>query len=301
MFSYQGAIVALVTPMEENGDISWESLFTLIDRQIEGGIDGIVVVGTTGESATIDVSEHIQIIERSVKYADKRVPIIAGTGANSTKEAVFLTTAAKEAGADAVLLVTPYYNKPTQEGLFQHYSTIANEVNINQILYNVPGRTACDLKPSTVAKLASHDNIIGLKEAIPDISRLKQLLEQVSDVQTGNFLLFSGDDLTSSEFMMKGGHGTISVTANIVPELISALTKASLKQNNKVEAQRIHELLLPLNNSLFVESNPIPVKWAMSRLGVIPSGIRLPLTQLDNKFVTLLEASLEDLQLLNYI
>ena len=299
MFSYQGAIVALVTPMEENGDISWESLFTLIDRQIEGGIDGIVVVGTTGESATIDVSEHIQIIEKSVKHADKRVPIIAGTGANSTKEAVFLTTAAKEAGADAVLLVTPYYNKPTQEGLFQHYLTIANEVNINQILYNVPGRTACDLKPPTVAKLSSHDNIIGLKEATPDISRLKQLLEQVSAAQTGDFLLFSGDDLTSSEFMMKGGHGTISVTANIVPGLISALTKASLKQNNKVEAQRIHELLLPLNNSLFVESNPIPVKWAMSRLGVIPSGIRLPLTKLDNKFVTLVEASLEDLQLLN--
>jgi len=298
MFTYKGAIVALVTPMEDDGNISWEALYSLIDWQISSGISGIVVVGTTGESSTIDVSEHIQIIERCVEHIDKRVPLIAGTGANSTKEAIYLTNAAKEAGADSVLLVTPYYNKPTQEGLYMHYSSIADKVDINQILYNVTTRTACDILPSTVARLASHENIIGLKEASSDLLRLDLLIENLEQASIKDFLLFSGDDMTSCDFLKKGGHGTISVTANLVPDLIVDLCDASISRKNNDKSKRIHQSLISLNKALFVESNPIPIKRALSILGKIPSGIRLPLTQLDVKLEPELLLAMKELGLI---
>jgi len=299
MFSYKGAIVALVTPMKPNGDISWESLSSLINWQIESGIAGIGVVGTTGESSTIDVVEHIQLIEKAVEYANKRVPIIAGTGANSTKEAIYLTNAAKEAGADATLLVTPYYNKPTQEGLYSHYSSIADQVDIDQILYNVPARTACDLLPETVSKLSLHHNIIGLKEALPEIKRLNSLINCLAESNSPDFLLFSGDDASSANFILSGGHGTISVTANIVPHLVAAMANSAIDKTDEQEALKIHGILSSLNSALFLESNPIPVKWALNRMGKIESGIRLPLTKLNDKFTNILELALSDLKLIN--
>ena len=229
MYKLKGSIVALVTPMESDGSIAWQSLFDLIDWHVESGTSGLVLVGTTGESATIDVAEHVQIIEQSSKHAKERIPIIAGTGANSTKEAIYLTSAAKKAGADATLLVTPYYNKPTQSGLIAHYLEIANEVEIPQILYNVPSRTGCDLLPETVFKLSTHENIIGLKEATGDLGRLDILKEGLKEqIADESFLLYSGDDPTSTEFILKGGSGTISVTANVVPSLISEICTLAL-------------------------------------------------------------------------
>ena len=229
MYKLKGSIVALVTPMESDGSIAWQSLFDLIDWHVESGTSGLVLVGTTGESATIDVAEHVQIIEQSSRHAKERIPIIAGTGANSTKEAIYLTSAAKKVGADAVLLVTPYYNKPTQSGLIAHYLEIANEVEIPQILYNVPSRTGCDLLPETVFKLSSHKNIIGLKEATGDLGRLDILKEGLNEqIADESFLLYSGDDPTSTEFILNGGSGTISVTANVVPGLISEICTLAL-------------------------------------------------------------------------
>ena len=210
MYKLKGSIVALVTPMESDGSIAWQSLFDLIDWHVESGTSGLVLVGTTGESATIDVAEHVQIIEQSSKHAKERIPIIAGTGANSTKEAIYLTSAAKKAGADAALLVTPYYNKPSQEGLLAHYLEIANQVDIPQILYNVPARTGCDLLPETVLKLSTHKNIVGLKEATGDMSRLEDLKEALGNQITNeSFLLYSGDDPTAMQFILNGGSGTI--------------------------------------------------------------------------------------------
>ena len=234
MFNVKGSIVALVTPMEQDGNISWQSLFDLIDWHIDSGTSAIVSVGTTGESATLDVAEHIQIIEQSVNHSAGRIPIIAGTGANSTKEATYLTSAAKEAGASAVLLVTPYYNRPTQKGLIEHYSEIASEVDIPQILYNVPTRTACDLLPESVADLSKIENIVGIKEASPDPERLSQLKNQIHDE---SFILYSGDDLTACKFLNRGGHGIISVTANVVPEKISKICELALSGLAK-EAQQ---------------------------------------------------------------
>jgi len=299
MYKFKGSIVALVTPMESDGSIAWQSLFDLIDWHVESGTSGLVLVGTTGESATIDVAEHVQIIEQSSRHAKERIPIIAGTGANSTKEAIYLTSAAKKVGADAVLLVTPYYNKPTQSGLIAHYLEIANEVEIPQILYNVPSRTGCDLLPETVFKLSTHENIIGLKEATGDLGRLDILKEGLKEqIADESFLLYSGDDPTSAEFILNGGSGTISVTANVVPGLISEICTLALL-GDREKAILLNSRLEKLHALLFIESNPIPVKWILNRLGRVPEGLRLPLTTLNEKYYDQMELLLSELSLLN--
>jgi len=299
MYKFKGSIVALVTPMESDGSIAWQSLFDLIDWHVESGTSGLVLVGTTGESATIDVAEHVQIIEQSSRHAKERIPIIAGTGANSTKEAIYLTSAAKKVGADAVLLVTPYYNKPTQSGLIAHYLEIANEVEIPQILYNVPSRTGCDLLPETVFKLSTHKNIIGLKEATGDLGRLDTLKEGLNEqIADESFLLYSGDDPTSMEFILNGGSGTISVTANVVPGLISEICTLALL-GDREKAILLNSRLEKLNALLFIESNPIPVKWILNRLGRVPEGLRLPLTTLNEKYYDQMELLISELSLLN--
>ncbi|WP_443690963.1 4-hydroxy-tetrahydrodipicolinate synthase, partial [Pseudomonas sp.] len=246
-----------------------------VDFHLQEGTNAIVAVGTTGESATLDVSEHIEVIRRVVAQVAGRIPVIAGTGANSTREAVELTNNAKNAGADACLLVTPYYNKPTQEGLYQHFKFIAEAVDIPQILYNVPGRTACDMLADTAVRLSTVPNIIGIKEATGDLQRAKDILARVSS----DFLVYSGDDATAVELMLLGGKGNISVTANVAPRAMSDLCAAAMR-GDAVTARAIHEKLMPLNKTLFIESNPIPVKWALHEMGLIPDGIRLPLTWL---------------------
>ena len=299
MYKLKGSIVALVTPMESDGSIAWQSLFDLIDWHVESGTSGLVLVGTTGESATIDVAEHVQIIEQSSRHAKERIPIIAGTGANSTKEAIYLTSAAKKVGADAVLLVTPYYNKPTQSGLIAHYLEIANKVEIPQILYNVPSRTGCDLLPEAVFKLSTHKNIVGLKEATGDLGRLDILKEGLNEqIADESFLLYSGDDPTSAEFILNGGSGTISVTANVVPGLISEICTLALL-GDRENAILLNSRLEKLNELLFIESNPIPVKWILNRLGRVPEGLRLPLTTLNEKYYDQMELLLSELSLLN--
>ena len=295
MFNLQGSIVALVTPMDADGAINWQVLEDLIEWHINSGSSGLVIVGTTGESATIDVSEHVQVIENVVKIADGRIHVIAGTGANSTKEAIYLTATAKSAGADAALLVTPYYNRPSQEGLYRHYSHVAEEVNLPQILYNVPSRTGCDLLTETVVRLAPHENIVGLKDATGDLSRLDEILFKLKDLE---FILYSGDDPTATQFMLRGGHGTISVTANVVPSRIVDICDKALSGETKIATELDLELK-ELNEILFVESNPIPVKWILNRLGRIPGGLRLPLVELDNKFHNKTEQILKELSLLN--
>jgi len=298
MFNLQGSIVALVTPMETDGKINWQALKDLIEWQINSGSAGLVIVGTTGESATLDVSEHVQVIENSVKIADGRIKIVAGTGANSTKEAVYLTASARSAGADAALLVTPYYNRPSQEGLYRHFSHIADEVNLPQILYNVPARTGCDLLTDTVMRLASHDNIVGLKDATGDLSRLEETLKKLNKSHNPEFFLCSGDDPTATQYMLNGGSGTISVTANVVPSRIAEICNQALSGNNKIATELDLELR-KLNKILFVESNPTPVKWILNRLGRIPGGLRLPLVEFDNKFHDRTELILKELGLLN--
>lgn len=269
-----GSMVALVTPMDAQGRLDWDSLSKLVDFHLQEGTNAIVAVGTTGESATLDVNEHIEVIRRVVAQVAGRIPVIAGTGANSTREAIELTTNAKNAGADACLLVTPYY-KPTQEGLYLHFRAIAEAVDIPQILYNVPGRTACDMQAETVIRLSTVKNIIGIKEATGDLQRAKDILAGVSS----DFLVYSGDDATAVELMLLGGKGNISVTANVAPRAMSELCAAAMA-GDAVKARAIHEKLMPLNKTLFIESNPIPVKWALHEMGLMPDGIRLPLTWL---------------------
>ena len=280
----QGSFVALVTPMFPNGEVDYSSLKHLIDWQIQDGINGIVSVGTTGESATVNVKEHLKIIEKTIEYSNGRVPIIAGTGANSTQEAIELTQTAATLGADYALIVTPYYNKPNQEGLFKHYLKIADEVNIPQILYNVPSRTACDLKPETVSSLAVHPNIIGIKEAIDDEKRMNELLE-ISDKLKNqkSFSILSGDDPTFHSFMAKGADGVISVDANILPKAISQICSFNLNDEFD-KAQDLNSRFLKFYDLLFVESNPIPVKWMLEKMKKIESGIRLPLISLNKNF-----------------
>ncbi|MFT6432402.1 MAG: 4-hydroxy-tetrahydrodipicolinate synthase [Candidatus Azotimanducaceae bacterium] len=289
-----GSIVALVTPMHEDGSIDWESMDNLVDWHIKSGTNGIVPVGTTGESATVDIPEHCEIVKRVVKAVDGRVPVIAGTGANATSEAIELSLAAQNAGADACLLVTPYYNKPTQEGLYLHYKAIAKAVNIPQILYNVPGRTACDLLPETVARLAEIDGIIGIKEATGIMERCTEILALCGD----KMVVYSGDDLTALDLILHGALGTISVTANVAPDKVSQVCElgkaafATMKisgqegraQEMVAAARLLDSELVGLHTNLFLESNPIPVKWAVQRMGKIGSGIRLPMTQLSTKF-----------------
>jgi len=280
----QGSFVALVTPMLADGSLDFNALEELIDWQIESGTNGIVAVGTTGESATVSVKEHLKILEKTIDFVRGRVPVVAGTGANSTQEAIELSQKAAELGADYALLVTPYYNKPNQEGLFQHFIKIADSVDIPQILYNVPSRTACDLKPETVLKLATHQNIVGIKEAFDSSERLSELIRISNSIADQKyFSVFSGDDPSFNSFMAKGGHGVISVAANIVPKYISQI--CSLNLSNKFDdAKELNSILNNLYELLFVESNPIPVKWMLNKMGRIQTGIRLPLVPFNEAF-----------------
>ena len=280
----QGSFVALVTPMSTNGSLDFNALEGLIEWHIESGTDGIVSVGTTGESATVSVPEHLEIIEKTIEFVDRRVPVIAGTGGNSTQEAVELTQKASELGADYVLIVTPYYNKPNQEGLYQHFIKIADSVDIPQILYNVPSRTACDLRPETVMRLANHQNIIGIKEALDSSERLSELIrisQSIADQK--NFSVFSGDDPSFNSFMANGGDGVISVAANVVPKHISQICSLNLSDQFN-DAEELNSLLKILYELLFVESNPIPVKWMLNKMGRIQPGIRLPLIPFNQVF-----------------
>ncbi len=275
---FHGSMVALVTPMQADGSLDDESLGRLVEFHIENGTDAIVAVGTTGESATLDEPEHCGLIRRVVGLVRGRVPVIAGTGANSTREAIDLTRCAMQAGADACLLVTPYYNKPTQEGLYLHFKAVAEAVPIPQILYNVPGRTACDMLPETVSRLAQISNIVGIKEATGNLDRAREILNRCGD----KIDLYSGDDATAMEFVLLGGKGVISVTANVAPRLMHEMCVAALA-GNRAEAEAINRRLEALHRDLFVESNPIPVKWALYEMGLIPPGIRLPLTFLSER------------------
>lgn len=295
--SIEGSITALVTPMNEKGELDYESLEKLINFQIDSGISGLVAVGTTGESATIDFEDHLSLIEFFVKISNGRVSIIAGTGANSTEEALHLTKEAKSLGADAALLVSPYYNKPPQEGIYRHHVKIADEVDIPQILYNVPSRTASFIEPETVQRLSSHQNIIGIKDATGDMKNLTAVIKLCEEEINGkNFFLYSGDDFSSLDFLKKGGHGTISVSSNVVPGIVSEI--CNLVHNDFSKAKKLDGKIKMLNQNLFCESNPIPVKWALYKMGLIKNGIRLPLVELDDIFKESVENSLEELSLI---
>ncbi|WP_198266248.1 4-hydroxy-tetrahydrodipicolinate synthase [sulfur-oxidizing endosymbiont of Gigantopelta aegis] len=276
---FSGSMVALVTPMHADGRVDQASLEKLVEFHVENGTDAIVAMGTTGESATLDEKEHCKVLKQVVEMAKNRIPIIAGTGANSTSEAIELTQCAMDAGVDACLLVTPYYNKPTQEGLYQHFKKIAESVAIPQILYNVPGRTAVDMLPETVARLAGIANIVGIKEATGDIQRGVQIIEECGD----QLDIYSGDDATAMELILLGAKGDISVTANVAPKAMHEMCAAALAGDRET-ASAINDRLLGLHSKLFVESNPIPVKWALYEMGLIPDGIRLPLTVLDAQY-----------------
>ncbi|MBT3336278.1 MAG: 4-hydroxy-tetrahydrodipicolinate synthase [Methylococcales bacterium] len=282
----EGSIVALVTPMAVDGEIDYASLDQLVEFHIEQKTDAIVAVGTTGESATLDENDHMAVVQAVVKQVNGRIPVIAGTGANSTTEAITLTQRAKEVGADACLLVTPYYNKPTQEGLFLHYQAIAEAVDIPQILYNVPGRTACDMLPETVARLSVIGNIVGVKEATGDLDRVLALRDLCGD----DFALYSGDDASSCAFCLLGGQGVITVTGNVAPRLMHDMVVAAIA-GDRATALAVDEKLTGLHTHLFVQANPIPVKWAVSEMALIKTGIRLPLTWLTSDcFAQLKEA-----------
>jgi 4-hydroxy-tetrahydrodipicolinate synthase len=285
----KGSVVALVTPMHEDGSVDQKSLASLIEWHIQSKTDGLVVVGTTGEAATLKEEEQTQIIAATVKLVAGRIPVIAGTGTNSTEHTIALTKNAKAAGADAVLIVTPYYNKPTQHGLYEHYKKIAETVSIPTILYNVPSRTACDLLPDTIEKIAKLPNIIGIKEATGKLERAIEILKRCGN----KFLVFSGDDATGLELLLHGAHGVISVTANIAPDKMHALCEAALK-GDKQQAEKINQELMGLHTKLFLESNPIPTKWALHQMGRIPPGIRLPLSYFDSKFHSDLKKAMLD-------
>lgn len=275
----QGSIVAIVTPMFEDGGVDWKSLEKLVEWHIQQGTHSIVAVGTTGEASTLSMEEHIKVIQEVIRVANKRIPIIAGTGANSTREAIELTQAAKDVGADAALLVTPYYNKPTQEGLYQHYKAIAEAVEIPQILYNVPGRTGVDMQNETVVRLADVKNIVGIKDATGDIPRGKALINGLN----GKIAVYSGDDATAWELILLGAKGNISVTANVAPKQMSEVCEAALA-GEQAKAQDLNQQIANLHNILFCESNPIPVKWALHEMGYMGTGIRLPLTPLAEQY-----------------
>ena len=285
---FRGSMVALVTPMHEDGALDDEALAALVDWHVDSGTDGLVAVGTSGESATLTVPEHAEVIRRTVGHAAGRVPVIAGTGANSTAEAIELTARAAAAGADAALLVVPYYNKPTQEGLYRHFRAVADAVDIPQILYNVPGRTALDMAPETVARLSRIGNVVGIKEALGEVARIVELLERCED----GFDVISGDDATAAESMLAGGHGDISVVANVVPAEMAALCRAAMA-GDRAGAEAIEARIGDLHAALFIESNPIPVKWALEQAGRIGPGIRLPLTPLDERCHGSVRAALE--------
>ena len=271
----QGSIVALVTPMDESGAVDWASLRKLVEFHIAQGTDAIVAVGTTGESATLDEDEHCAVIKATVDYAQGRIPVIAGTGSNSTTEAIALTHRAKEVGADACLIVTPYYNKPTQQGLYLHYKAISEAVNIPQVLYNVPSRTACDMLPETIGRLSNLNNIVGVKEATGDLSRITT----IRNLTGPDFAIYSGDDATSRECCLLGGNGTITVTGNVAPKLVHEMIMAAISGDAET-ALALDSKLQGLHKHLFIQANPIPVKWAVAEMGLMGKGIRLPLTWL---------------------
>lgn len=275
----RGSIVAIVTPMGAEGRVDFKSLEALVDWHITEGTDAIVAVGTTGESATLDADEHLEVIRRIIGAVDGRVPVIAGTGANSTREAIDLTSEARDAGADACLLVTPYYNRPPQEGLYRHFKAVAESVDIPLILYNVPSRTGCDMLPETVARLAEIPNIVGLKEAKGEVSRIQALV----DLQLENFAIYTGDDSTACESMLVGASGDVSVVANVAPRLMHEMCAAAVA-GDADKARALNKQLAGLHRDLFLQPNPIPVKWALNRMGRIPAGIRLPLIELDASF-----------------
>ena len=289
---FTGSIVALVTPMQADGRVDWESLEGLLDWHIAAGTAAIGAVGTTGESATLDVGEHLKVVRHCVNHLGGRLPVIAGTGANATREAVELTRGAAEAGADACLLVTPYYNRPSQRGLFEHYRTIAEAVPVPQVLYNVPGRTAVDLQNETALRLAEIDNIVGIKDATGDIGRGRELIAAAPE----GFAVYSGDDATAAELMLAGGAGNISVTANVVPEVMAALCREALA-GNEAEVAALQERIQALNEVLFIEANPMPVKYALAHLGRIPKGIRLPLTWPEGEVAAQIERVLGTMEL----
>jgi len=271
---FRGSMVALVTPMQVDGSVDFQSLAKLVEFHIENNTSGIVSVGTTGESATLNMDEHCEVIARTVELVAGRIPVIAGTGANSTWEAIELTRCAQQGGADACLLVTPYYNKPPQQGLYLHHKKLAESVDIPQILYNVPGRTAVDMLPETVKRLSEIDNIVAIKDATGDLNRLADLQSVLVDAE---FDIYSGDDATGTEFLLRGGDGVISVTNNVAPKAMAAMCEAALAGNREL-AESLNQPLTGLHSSLFLESSPIPVKWALSEMKLIPPGIRLPLT-----------------------
>ena len=283
-----GSIVALVTPMHTDGSVDWEALERLLDMHIAAGTSAIGAVGTTGESATLSHPEHCEVIRRCVDYVAGRIPVVAGTGSNSTWEAIELTRAAADAGVDACLLVTPYYNRPTQRGMYEHFKSIAEAVAIPQILYNVPGRTSVDLANDTTVRLAELDNIVGIKDATGNLERGRELITTTP----ADFAIYSGDDPTALELILSGAHGNISVTANVVPALVAELCRLGLA-GEREEAAVIDASLASLNKALFLEANPIPVKWALAHMGVIGSGLRLPLTELDERFHVEVIAALE--------
>ena len=275
----RGSIVALVTPMQADGSLDLVALDRLIDWHVESGTHALVVVGTTGESATLSVQEHCDLVAHCVQVTRKRISVIAGSGSNSTEEALYFTKSARQHGADACLLVTPYYNKPSQEGLYQHFKAVAEAVDIPQILYNVPSRTACDLALETVDRLADLDNIVGIKDATGDVARGKQLIQRCGD----RLAIYSGEDAITLSLMMDGADGTISVTANVAPVLMAEMCSCALSGDSQ-RAREIDERLGLLHRNLFLEANPSPVKWALWKMGLIKKGIRLPLVELDAKF-----------------
>ncbi len=285
----QGSIVAIVTPMLKDGGVDWKGLEKLVEWHIEQGTNSIVAVGTTGEASTLSMEEHTQVIKEIIRVANKRIPIIAGTGANSTREAIELTKAAKDLGADAALLVTPYYNKPTQEGLYQHYKAIAEAVELPLILYNVLGRTGVDLSNDTAVRLAEISNIVGIKDATGDVPRGKALIEALN----GKMAVYSGDDETAWELMLLGADGNISVTANVAPKAMSEVCAVAIAKDEQ-QAKTLNNKIANLHNILFCESNPIPVKWALHEMGLIDTGIRLPLTPLAEQYREPLRNALKD-------
>jgi 4-hydroxy-tetrahydrodipicolinate synthase len=276
---FSGSMVALVTPMRADGSLDSDSLRKLVEFHISQGTDGIVAVGTTGESATLSFEEHYEVIRLVVEQVNGRIPVIAGTGANSTSEAIELTRYAKELNVDAALLVAPYYNKPTQEGMYLHFKAIAEAVDLPQILYNVPGRTVSDLLPETVGRLSQISNIIGIKEATGDLSRVPQIQQLAAD----GFELYTGEDANTVDFILAGGRGVISVTANVAPALMHDMCHAALA-GDETTARKLNQKLVALHQFLFVEANPIPVKWALTEMGMIPEGIRLPMTVLSEQY-----------------
>jgi 4-hydroxy-tetrahydrodipicolinate synthase len=291
---FHGSMVALVTPMHADGAVDEDGLRRLVDWHVENRTDAIIVVGTTGESATLDEKEHCHVIRRTVEMAAGRVPVIAGTGANSTREAIDLTRCAMEAGVDACLLVTPYYNKPTQEGLYLHFRAVAEAVPVPQILYNVPGRTACDMLPETVERLAAISNIVGIKEATGDIERARAIVQCCGE----RLDVYSGDDATAMELMLNGGKGNISVTANVAPAAMHAMCAAAIA-GDRDAAAAANRPLEELHRILFVESNPIPVKWALHEMGMVAPGIRLPMTPLAEQYREPLRAALRQAGILD--